>query len=766
MAHDRPERNRVAVRYARITYRLRWVIVAAWVAGAAAATVFLPALQTSGSGDLGSLVPAHSAATQTERRVLHDFKYPLDSNVAVVVHNESGLDPLTQLDVVLWALRVDQQLLKLQPPYPNGLVLGALPVLNTAHLFPTSHRPGTTAVTYLFFAPSTTLAEQTRLANEYAQHFTTDGSPGDHPQTAVTGMFPAQVQQSNLVMSHLMWLEIATLVLVTLIVAVTFRSVIAPIVLLAAAVLTYLVALRVLGYVGSQVSVNVPQALEPLVVALILGILTDYSVFFLTGMRRRLQLGKDVREAFLFSLRDNIPIVAVAGLTVAAGTGALYASRLQLFRSFGPGLAIAVLVGTAAATTFVPAAMGILGTSVYWPSKPGSDLHPEEIRVRLRPSWLVKSISRKRGATVAAALATMALGAACYPLTHLHLDTSFIDGLPHGQPAYQGAQLAKRGFAYGVLAPTTVLVSGPQVKTNGAGLNRLQTLIGHQPGVAGVLGPATIPFVGPQGIFVRQDKTEARYLVFLDGSPLGGDGISEYRHLRDNLPTLLQRADLGNATVATTGDTAIASAAASETVRNLVIVYIAAFVAELIILALFLRALLAPLLLLLASSLVIAASLGLTTWVFQDHLNATGLTFYAPFATTVLLLALGSDYNVFGTGRIWEEAANNPLKRAIRRALPESARAITTAGLTLAGSFALIAIIPLTAFHEMAFTMFAGLLIDTFLVRSIVTPALLTLVGPAAGWPGSRLNETPPYPREGGYDKSQETSPSPVVERE
>jgi RND superfamily putative drug exporter len=129
----------------------------------------------------------------------------------------------------------------------------------------------------------------------------------------------------------------------------------------------------------------------------------------------------------------------------------------------------------------------------------------------------------------------------------------------------------------------------------------------------------------------------------------------------------------------------------------------------------------------------------MTTLVFQGLLGYDGLTFYVPFATAVLLVALGSDYNIFGVGHVWEIAHRRPLREAIRTAVPQSTRAITAAGVTLAVSFGLLAVIPLRSFRELAFTMSLGIMIDVLIVRSLMVPSLLTLVGYASGWPGGHL---------------------------
>jgi RND superfamily putative drug exporter len=160
-----------------------------------------------------------------------------------------------------------------------------------------------------------------------------------------------------------------------------------------------------------------------------------------------------------------------------------------------------------------------------------------------------------------------------------------------------------------------------------------------------------------------------------------------------------------------------------------------AFAVNFVFLLLFLRSLFAPLYLLLASMAALAATFGLTIYFFTDVLHDSGLPYYMPVAFSVLLLSLGSDYNIFVVGRIWKEADRRPLQEAVAAAAPRAGRAITVAGVALALSFAMLAIIPITPFAVMAFAMAAGILIDTFLVRSVLVPALVVVAGEAGRWP-------------------------------
>ena len=137
----------------------------------------------------------------------------------------------------------------------------------------------------------------------------------------------------------------------------------------------------------------------------------------------------------------------------------------------------------------------------------------------------------------------------------------------------------------------------------------------------------------------------------LDSEPTEHTAIEHLDAIGDDLPAMLSAAGAPGARASLAGDTAIASASVDAMKSELVRVGIAALAVNLLLLALFLRALLAPLYLLVANALTVAATLGITTWVFQDLLDQGQLVYYVPFATAVLLLALGSDYNIYLVGR-------------------------------------------------------------------------------------------------------------------
>lgn len=308
---------------------------------------------------------------------------------------------------------------------------------------------------------------------------------------------------------------------------------------------------------------------------------------------------------------------------------------------------------------------------------------------------------------------------AALPLRDVQLGLSFTPSLPASNSVSRAAVAASEGFAPGIVSPTTLLLESD--------------------GLADRLPEKVTPAV--LGVVLARSGDAARMLVVFDEEPLGGAAIDQLSTLRAKMPQLLALSGLADVRASFAGDTALAAGIVNSTQADLGRIALAALAVNLLLLVLFLRALVAPLYLLASSVLALSAALGLTTWLFQDVLGHDGLTFYVPFAAAVLLVALGSDYNIFGVGHVWAEARHRPLREAIVIAVPQSTRAITAAGLTLAASFALLAVVPLRPLRELAFAMAIGILIDAVVVRSFLVPAMLTVVGKASGWPGRHLKQ-------------------------
>ena len=242
----------------------------------------------------------------------------------------------------------------------------------------------------------------------------------------------------------------------------------------------------------------------------------------------------------------------------------------------------------------------------------------------------------------------------------------------------------------------------------------------------------------------------ARFVVVEKTDPLDATAISRVQQLQHDLPALARAAGLPGARFELAGETALTGDSIGSVFADLGRVALAIMAVTLVLLALFLRSLLAPVYLLAASVLAVFATLGLTILIGQEILGFGSLVYFVPFAAGVLLVSLGSDYNVFVVGRIWEEARRRPVANAVAVAVPQASRAITTAGVALAASFAMLAVIPLEQFRQIAIAMALGVVLDAIAVRSLLVPALVALFGRLGMWPGNRRARPAPAEPGGG----------------
>ena len=215
----------------------------------------------------------------------------------------------------------------------------------------------------------------------------------------------------------------ATIAVIALILGIHFRSPITPLVTLLAALIAYVVSLRSVGWVGDWIGVDIPRDAEPILVVLLLGVVTDYAVFFLHGMRGRLDAGETRLTAAKLATAEYLPTVVTAGLIVAGGTAALMAGELEFFRAFGPGMALTVLVSLAVAITLVPALMAILGERLFWPRGRDASERPPA-----KPGRVAYGVAARPVAFVIALVAVVALGFACWGLRETRLGVTQIAG--------------------------------------------------------------------------------------------------------------------------------------------------------------------------------------------------------------------------------------------------------------------------------------------------------------------------------------------------
>lgn len=752
--------ERIAKGYAATIVALRVPVLLAWVAVLVASVMFLPPLGGSGGAPLDDIVPADAQALKTQERALELFGATLATDSVVVQRNPDGLSREELEDLAGPPLLISEDI---ELPNLRG-VEAAVPLVNVPLPGVSWNETSTTALTFLFMSPDLNLVERRRAALRYAQAI---GPQREGTTRGITGAGPGRLAQFEQIDGVLALVTIVTVLLIVLIVALTFRSVGAPLVTLFTAGVAYVVATRVLAWASERAGVTAPSEIEPVLVVLLLGLVTDYTVFFLSETRRGLQAGTARIPTARAATRRIAPIVLTAGVLVAGCAISLLAGELQFFRVFGPGLAVAALVVTLVCVTLVPALMALFGTRLFKAAgtavpeehvtgehAAAGNVSPARERWRLRMAGPLGALRASRrgsqsqggfmlsrlaarvlsGRIAGAVLALVCVAGLAYAAAgaqNARLAVAFIPSLPKDDAVRVAAEEAAKGFVPGVLAPTDVIIEGGDLATKATELGRLQRLVMREPGVGAVIGPAQTPQEDVRRLTVTEDGAAARLVVFLDDEPTSADAIDSLEAIQARMPGLAREAGLGGVRFAYGGETALSAETVDALVSDLERVALATAIITFLLLVLFLRALVAPLLLLLGSALAFAASFGLTSLV----LGEPTFVYYVPLVAAVLLIGLGSDYNVFIAGRIREEARTRRLREAIAVGAPSASRAITVAGVTLAASFAVLALVPLRPFRELALLMTIGVLVDALLVRPVLIPALIAATGRFAWWP-------------------------------
>ena len=783
MARARERPGRISRWYAWAILAVHPAVPVAWIALLVAATLTLPSLGSAGSAPLEDLVAEDSPALAAQARSAELFGAPLATDTVVVQRDPGGLGGDERNAFA--AAAAEEAAGEGEPG-----ITAALPVVNLSAGPLRWNEEGTTALAYLAFDDSLNLEERRDAAGRFVDRL----EPAEGARAGQTGPAPARLAQYDAIVDALPLITAGSILLIALIVGLHFRSWAAPLMTLAAAVIAYGIALRVLGWAGETAAVAIPREVEPVLVVLILGLVTDYAVFFLSAFRDAWPGAGSKYAAMRAATAGTARVVLTAGLIVAAGTAALVVGKLDFFRAFGPGLAITALIAVAVCLTFIPACLALFGGRMApreeaptqdaaeppEAARPPASRLPERVRMRLagpltamraaRHAADEQGVPRRRvlaarvvsSPPVAAVVVLVCCGGlllAASGVRHLDLGMTLVPSLPEDDPVRLAGEDARQGFAPGITAPVEVILERDGIASELDGIATLEDELREQPGVAAVIGPAEERGLISKGVSVSEDGAAARIAVLLDHEPGSATAIDTVDTMEDRLPGLVADAGLGNAVplgqaatapdavvVGLSGETALGGDTVEAVVGDLWRIALAALALNLLFLVIFMRALVAPLYLLAASVLGYAAGLGLTVFAFQGLLGYDGLTYYVPLATAVLLVSLGSDYNVFVAGRIWAEARTRRLREAVAVATPQAAGAITVAGLTLAASFALLALVPLRSFREFALLMVIGVLIDTLLVRSLLIPGLISLFGEKSWWPGRRV--VPPPQRE------------------
>ena len=538
-------------------------------------------------------------------------------------------------------------------------------------------------------------------------------------------------------------LGVALLAVFVILLAV-YRSALLPIVVLATSLFALCVALLTVFWLAKAGVLLLSGQTQGILFILVIGAATDYSLLYVARFREELRCVRDSWPATLGALRGSFEPIVASGGTVIAGLLCLLLSDLKSNSTLGPVAALGIVFAMASALTLLPSLLLLLGRAAFWPRRP--KFEPEvvaaeqggrrsgsiawlggKIRHRARPIWI--------GTLVVLALGAIGVG----QLNAVGVAQSDLVRGP--SQARDGQVLLGEHFPGGSGSPVLVVVGEEQMQ------DVADLLLGHD-GIASVAivaadSPSGSAAVTADGISAYGPPgTPAPEPTIVDGNvmleatlssaPDSAAAAETVRSLRGELSSTSVGALVGGVTA-----TAVDTNDASIRDRNLIIPVVLLVI--LVILGLLLRSILAPVLLIATTVLSFGTALGVSALVFNHVFDFPGADPAVPLFGFVFLVALGIDYNIFLMTRVREESLARGTREGIIAGLTVTGGVITSAGLVLAATFAALAVIPILFLFQIAFIVSFGVLLDTFVVRSLLVPALAYDIGPAIWWP-SRLD--------------------------
>ncbi|MDX2603527.1 MMPL family transporter [Streptomyces caniscabiei] len=524
-------------------------------------------------------------------------------------------------------------------------------------------------------------------------------------------------------------LLMSAMAVVIVMLLLTYRSPTLILVPLLAVIAALFTAQALIYLLAEHAGLTVNGQSAGILTVLVFGAGTDYALLLVARYREELRRHEDRHEAMALALHRAGPAVLASGATVVLSMLVLLAAEMNSTSGLGPVAAIGVAIALLAMMTLFPALLVIFGRWIFWPVIPHlGSADPTERGVWARMGRRFSRRPRTVWVATAAALALCSLG-----LIQLRAEgISNADAFTGKPDSIVGQEVSARYFPAGSGDPLVIISNQAQAREVGRAVADTEGVVADSLG----LPPGTKPANDGKVLFEATMSDPA-------DSEAAKDTVERVRDAVHAVPDA--DAQVGG------GTAALLDMDEATTHDNILIIPLVLIVVLLILCAL-LRALIAPLLLIGTVILSFAAALGISALAFRHLFDYAGESTDFPLFVFVFLVALGIDYNIFLTTRIREEATHQGTRKGVVTGLAATGAVITSAGLVLAGTFAALGTLPMVAFAEIGFAVALGVLLDTFIVRSVLVTALFLDVGPKVWWPHRLAREdggaAPPPPKE------------------
>ncbi|MEV0243227.1 MMPL family transporter [Streptomyces sp. NPDC050674] len=676
--------------------RAKWLVLGLWVVVLFIAAPFAMKLTDAQDNDAASWLPGSAESTQV-LRISEDFR-PEQIPAVVIYARESGLTGQDRAEIA-------EDVRQLKQLRDHG-ILGEQA---RGPVFDRQADPRAAQV----FVPIMMDEEGWERISPAVESIRDDvGEGGGGLSVHITGPGGTSADFAEAFEGIDSTLLLSAMAVVVVMLLITYRSLTLLLVPLVAVVCALFTAQALIYLLAEHGGLTVNGQSAGILTVLVFGAGTDYALLLVARYREELRRHEDRHEAMALALHRAGPAVLASGATVVLSMLVLLVAEMNSTSGLGPVAAIGVAVALLAMMSLFPALLVIFGRWIFWPVVPHYGTpDPTERGIWARMGRRIARRPRVTWIATALALAVCSLG-----LIQLRAEGIGNADAFTGKPdSITGQEVSARYFPAGSGDPLVIVSDRAQAVQVGRAVAATEGVVPQSLG----LPPGTRP------VFEGKVLFEATMTAPAD-SEAAKQTVERVRDAVHAVPDADAKVGGGTA--------ALLDMDEATTHDNLLIIPLVLLVVLLILCGL-LRALIAPLLLIGTVILSFAAALGISALAFRYVFDYAGEATDFPLFVFVFLVALGIDYNIFLTTRIREEAARQGTRTGVITGLAATGAVITSAGLVLAGTFAALGTLPMVAFAEIGFTVALGVLIDTFIVRSVLVTSLFLDVGPRVWWP-------------------------------
>lgn len=710
--------------------RGRWITLVLWIVIVGLANAFLPSSSDHKDDAAANLV---SSAPSVQADALNEH-----NGIPAIIawHRDAGLtdEDLGQIQALSKKLADE--------PLPQQTELPPLHEMPLPALKAMVSEDGTTILQTVVFDKNAS-SDDLKISLEQLQA-DADGIFPSKPFDAalseeglvgrITGPAGIGVDATSLFKDADVSLLIATTLLVLVILLFIYRSPILALIPLVAVGFAYGLTGPILGWMADEGWITYDSQGLSIMTVLLFGAGTDYCLFLIARFRSVLTEESNKKQALLKALGDSGGAITMSGLTVVMSLLALLLAEYGAIHRFAVPFSLSILIMMIASLTLVPALLAILGRASFYPFVPRT---PEMQAARAarknkplpapktRPAFGIRlgEAIVKRPKTIAIST-LIVLGITAAFSTQIKFTYDTLSSFPKDMPSREGFDLIGDHFSKGSLAKVQVLV-----KTDGKNLP-LDQKLGELANISSVSEPAAN----------TKDSSIVSYNVELAMNPYSIEALDMIPVIRSAAEQSLSDAGITDAAdkVWIAGATAEQYDTRHETTNDAyrIIPVIIGMIA--LLLLLYLRSFVAMLYLMGTVLLSYFSALGIGWLVVHYLFGAEAIQGLIPLYAFVFLVALGEDYNIFMVSSIWKKSKTMPLNRAIVEGVAQTGGVITSAGIILAGTFAVLATLPIQVLVQFGTVTAIGVLLDTFIVRSFLVPALTVWIGKWVFWPSKQ----------------------------